>query len=1046
MISEFFINRPKFALVISIVITLAGLISLSQLPVAEYPPMAPPQVVVSASYPGASASVVEQTIAGPIEDAVNGVEDMIYMSSASGNDGRYTLTITFDVGTDSDMALVRVQNKIKEAEPRLPADVRVQGLLVNKQSPDMLMIVSLFSPDDSLSYLFISNYAKINIESALARVPGIAKATILGAADYSMRLWLDPDRMANLGITTTDVAAVLKEQNVQAPVGKLGSPPYAGRLEMEYKLQTKGRLQNVDEFKNILIRANPDGSAIHLKDIARVELGQIDYSISSEFNGHPAANIALYLTPDANALASNELVMAELEKLKTRFPQGMDIQASYNTSRYVSASVGQVIESLYQAVILVIIITFIFLGSVRSTLVPSIAIPVSLIGTFAVLLMIGMSINTITLFGLILAIGIVVDDAILVIENTDRHLKENPEWGAKKAAIVSMREITGPIIATTLVLLAVFVPVALIPGITGQMYRQISVTICISVLISSVNALTLSPVLCSLLLKPNAKEAKWFTVFSKYFDKLTGAYGRGVQSLMRKLSIVVILFILLLIGTAIGFIKIPTAFVPYEDKGVFLVNVQLPDAASVSRTTDVVKKLEAILNDDPNVESITTITGYGLFTGSVQSNSAAMFVVMKPWDQRPGMKNLVFASTQRLNTLAASAVPEADVFALPPPPVPGMGAVGGMQLMLQDTGGSSYEELANQTNEMIAAANARPEVVNAFSSFRANVPQFYLDIDREKAKTLGVSLNDIFATLQSNLGSYYINDFNKYGQTYRVIMQADSRYRQDLDNLRNFYVRSNTGDMVPLSNLMSTEKVFAPDVVWRYNKFRATTINAAVAPGYGSSDAIKALEEISAEMPLGFQHSWTGLTYQEIKAGSAAIIAFILALVFIYFFLVAQYESWSIPFAILLVVPIALGGSIGTLLLMGISLNLYAQIGLVMLIGMAAKNAILIVEFALTKRQQQGIGIKEAAFSAATLRFRAINMTALSFILGIIPLIVAQGAGMFAQISLGVTVASGMLAALVVGTFLIPTFFVVVQSSREKLKAALGLDSDNKAD
>lgn len=1035
MISAFFINRPKFALVISIVITLAGLISLVQLPVAEYPSVSPPQVVVSATYPGASSDVVEKTVAGPIEDVVNGVEGMIYMRSTSDNNGGYTLTITFELGTDPDMAVVRVQNKLAKAEAKLPMEVKQNGVTASKSTPDMLMILSLFSPDKSKDYLFLSNYMQLNIQSALARIPGVADAFVFGGT-YSMRLWLDPDKMNNLKLTSSDVMSALQEQNVQVPAGAIGAPPFDGDVERYFTLKVLGRLNEVSQFENIILRANPDGSEILLKDIARIELGQSDYTIMSEFNGQPAVNMAIYLTSDANALSVNKQIHQALDSLKLSFPAGVAIEDNYNTANYVAESIGQVKEALYEAVILVILITFIFLGSLRATLVPSIAIPVSLIGTFLFLQMLGMTINTMTLLAMILAIGIVVDDAILVIENTDRHLKNNPEAGAKQATIDSMKEVTAPIVATTLVLLAVFVPISLLPGITGQMYRQLGVTISIAVLISSLNALTLSPVLCSLLLKPHAKEARWYVAFTSFFDRLTEKYSHWVSRLLRKLFIIGCLFITLIVLIALGFINIPTAFVPYEDKGVFMVSMQLPDDASLNRTYAVTKKIEAIAKEDKNIQSITTIAGFSLLSGTVQSNAAVSFIVMKPWDERPGFDNLVFKSLQRLNKVAAERVPEATVFALPPPSIPGLGNVGGMELVLQDTIGGSYTDLLKQVDFLINESLASGKIASAMTTFSASVPQYFLDIDRQKAKNLGVPLNEIFATLQANFGSYYINDFNKYGQSYPVIMQADGSSRQDLDNLQDYYVRNTNDEMIPLVNLLHIERYFGPAVVVRYNKFRAAVINASVAPGYGSSEGIALYDKLSQSLVTGYKTEWTGQVFQEIKAGSAAIFGFLLAVIFIYLFLVAQYESWSIPFAILLVVPIALAGSLLALFILGMSLNLYGQLGLVLLLCMASKNAILIVEFAKNKREQ-GEAIEDAATEAASLRFRAINMTAISFIAGMVPLIFASGPGAFAQMSLSIPVVAGMLGALLVGTFLIPCFYVVVQRLREKVKQKL---------
>ena len=1033
MISQFFISRPKFAFVISIVIVITGLIAIKTLPVAQYPDITPPQVSVWTTYPGANAETVEKTVLTPLEAQINGVENMTYMSSTAANDGSASITVTFEVGTDHNMNTVNVQNRVAQALAQLPQEVQRQAVTVKAKSSDMLAIIDVFSPNGKRDGIFLSNYASINIRDAMMRIPGVGDANLLGGQDYSMRIWLDPNKLSSLKISARDVLEAVREQNIQVAAGQIGAEPASKNQQFQYTVLTKGRLSSVEEFENIIIKEDPSGNSVKIKDVSTVELGSYSYSSFGELNKAPAALLAINQLPGSNALEIDRIVKEELKKLSKSFPDGVDAKILYDTTDYVKSSIKEVVTTLIIAVFLVILVTFLFLQDWRSALIPTIAIPVSLIGTFAVLMAIGYTINTITLFGLILAIGIVVDDAIVVIENVHR-LMEEEHLSPVEAARKSMNQVTSPIIATTLVLMAMFIPVAFLPGITGELYRQFGITIAVSVGISSINALTLSPALCATLLKSERHKVPIFFVwFNNAFAYIRRKYNYVIAVSLRRASVVIGLMLIIFASLFFLYRHLPSGFLPDEDQGVVMLNIQLPDAASIKRTTKVVHQVTDMLKDIKGVQDVQTVTGYSLLSGSNTPNSALIIAMLKPWDERKAEDESSIAITKKANGLT-SAIPEANIFGFVPPPIHGLGTTGGFEFVLQDTTGNNPQRMAEVLRSLTLTAMNTPAISVAYTMYRANVPQIYLDIDREKVKKLGIHLTEVFITLQTYLGSIYVNDFNKFGKVYKVYVQAMPDYRCEEKDIFNLYTKSSNNQMVPLNTLVTAKKILAPEIIYHYNMFPSATVNGSAAQGFSSGQAIKTMEKVAnATLPEGMSFTWTGTAYQEILAGGKVILIFILAITFIYLFLVAQYESWSLAVSVMLSVPVGFLGALIGIWIAGIANNIYAQIGFVLVFGLAAKTAILIVEFA-KKQREEGKTVIEAARIAADLRFRAVIMTITSFVLGVLPLVVATGAGASSRRALGTAVFGGTLLAGVVGTILIPSFYAIIQKRMESVK------------
>jgi hydrophobic/amphiphilic exporter-1 (mainly G- bacteria), HAE1 family len=1031
MFSKFFIYRPIFAAVISIVIVLIGVLSIPLLPVESMPDITPPSVSVTTSFPGASAAVVAETVAAPLEEKINGVEDMLYMSSKSSADGSCAITVTFEVGTDVDMATVLVQNRVNEALPVLPEETKRQGVKVEKKATNITLMVNMVSPDGTFDELYISNYATTRIKDVLARVNGVSKVDIMGAKDFGMRIWMDPLKLRARGLTTMDLLAALQEQNVQVAAGQIGGQPAPPDQPFEYAINTLGRLQTAEQFEDIIVKRGEEGQLVRIKDVARVELGAQSYKWFALLDGAPSIAISVYPAPGANALEIANGIKSQMERLGADFPEGLESRIIYDTTEYITQSVKEVISTLIIAILLVIFTVYIFLQDVRTTLVPAITIPVSLLGTFGVMLAMGLSINGLTLFGLILVIGIVVDDAIVVVENTIRII-DTEGLDSKAATAKSMVEISGPVIATTLVLLAVFVPTIVMPGITGRLYRPFAITISVATLFSSLNALTLSPALCGMLLRPSKERKKgFFGLFNRIMDSSTTKYTALVTGLLRKAAFTALVFVGLLVATWFGVTSLPTGFVPSEDEGWFMIAAQLPDASSLGRSAQVLDQVAEIIEGEDSIRGAIYIGGYNVLDTVVSPNAGAVWVVLKHWDDRPDAEDQIQAVVDRLNPQLRE-IEDAMVFAVRPPPIQGLGATGGFQMELQDVGGVGPEILQLVASDIIEQGRAHPVLTGMNTTFRAGVPELFLEVDREKAKRLDVPLDVIFGTLQANLGSAYANDFNLFGRTWKVYVQADEQFRIERADITKLEVRSNSGRMIPLSTLLHVTDTVGSSTVSRYNLYSSASVTGDAAAGYSSGQSIETMQEIAdTTMPPGMSYDWTGVTYQQIAAGGAAGFIFALAIVFVYLFLAAQYESWTLPLSVIFTVPIAVLGAAVATLLRGMDNNVYMQIGLVLLIGLASKSAILIVEFA-NQLNQEGKTAFEAATAASTLRFRAILMTAFSFILGVIPLVIATGAGAASRVSLGTAVFGGMLLATIGGLIITPYLYYMVARLSEK--------------
>ena len=1029
--TKFFITRPIFASVLSIIIVLAGFASAIQLPIAQYPQIAPPTVLVTATFPGASAETMAKTVAAPIEEELSGIENLLYFSSSADSSGTLTITATFEVGTNIDQATFNVSNRVNIALPRLPDEVRRTGLVVQKRSNDILIVVMLISDKAKHDTLYLSNYATLNVVDELKRIKGVGDATIFGGQDYSMRIWLRPDRMAQLGVTTSDVASAIRAQNAQYASGKIGQEPAPADQQLAYTVVAKGRLLEPEQFGNIVIRANGSRGALYLKDVARIELGAQSYNVRTTLNGQPGTGIPIFLQNGANALDTANAIKDKMDELKQRFPEGMDYVVPYDTSLFVKASIWEVLKTLGEAMVLIVLVVYLFLQSWRATLIPIIAVPISLIGTFAGLWVFGFSINTLTLFAMVLSIGTVVDDAIIVLENIER-LMEEEKLSPTKAAIKAMEQVSGAVVAIVLVLCAVFVPVAFLGGIAGELYRQFAVTVAVAVVISGVVALTLTPALCAILLKKTHGESAFFRSFNLGFSKFTEFYTRTVDLTIRH-NITGIFVFIGFIAVAIYLIKVvPGSFVPPEDQGYVVAATILPDGATLARTTKTAEAVRAAIAEDPAVSHQFVVNGFDLIGGGNKTSSATMFVAFKDWSERSASAEDIVKKLTGIGMMQ----PDGLAVAFNPPAIRGLGNSGGFEVYVQSRGDSSPLRLSSAVNSFIEELKKEPRLTGINTFFRPAVPQFFVEVDEAKAISQGVLVADIYATLQSTMGSLYVNDFNRSGRTYRVQMQAEPQYRMKPEDIGRVYVRSQSGAMVPLSALSKISDVVGVEQLERYNGILSAKILGSGKNGVSSGDAIKLVEEIAARnLPDNYQISWTGQAYQEKRTGSAAIFAFSFAIIMVFLILAAQFETWVLPLAVIMAVPFALTGALLAVFLRGMPNDIYFQVGLIALIGLAAKNAILIVEFA-SQKMKEGMPVAQAAIEAARLRFRPIVMTSMTFVLGISPLVIATGAGSAARRSMGTGVFGGMIVATFIATVFIPLFFVWLSNKRTKKIAA----------